>query len=473
MQSNFNLISAIKRGIWAIEPNALVELLPTAESILSGSGLAWLNSEPANRAKQATKFGQLAEAGRDGFLAAVAGPSTTFRMNSYTDLDQLPANSIAIVPLQGVVMKSGYCGGGGSMGRADMILEAASHPNVVGILIDCDTGGGQANGLNTLHDAILRARTEFLVPVLLLVNDGMCASAGYHTASACSEIWATHATCTVGSIGAVTQLTDASKRDEKEGITRRLIYATKSTRKHGAQRDALAGDDSGIIKELDLLNDDFHARILAQRGDKLNETGKHTVLDGEMYGAEEALTLGLIDHIGSYDEALAHLLELAGVTSARLEELPADPGYFPPADTPNFSTQTPNTSMKYAAICALLGYSALEATAEGAHLNAEALTALENALVERTNQATQLVAVNGQLATANTNLATQATALSTAQGEIKTLEEKVLNNPAADAPKLEGQEQDPKGSKELSEWEKADAAMLDQLHKDRKLMGLD
>ena len=495
MQSNFLLLSAIRRGVWAIEPNTLTELLPTAENALAGHGLAWLHSEPAQTNDLRRKTDQpQAEAGQ--VYAAVGSNSNvahTFQMGYYTDLDSLPPGSICIIALQGIIMKSGFCGGG-SMLRAERILQAGAHPNVAGILIDADTPGGQANGLNTVHDAITLVRQRYGKPVLLVVNDGMLASAGYHTASACTEVWATHSTCTIGSIGALTQLRDTTARDEAEGIKNLVVYATRSTRKNATAREALAGNAKGLIAELDLLNDDFLARVQAGRPQLSGSAAK---LDGEMFGAEQALAEGLIDTIGSYTQALERVLELAndpafGPTTAGTpddedredeaeeeedaQEEEADE--LPPFARPNYSHNPishNNPIMKYAALCAALGYSSLVTTKEGAHFNTDALDQLDTLLAQGALTTASLATATASLSTAQAELATKATELSTAGATIKDLEQKVLNNPATNQPvKLttDAGEADPAPKAELSEWEKLDAQMVLEAQAMRKEFGL-
>ena len=456
--------------MWAIEPTTLSELLPTAENLLRGEGLGLLRSAPAHANPSGDQPGQAhASAAPATIYAAVGSDSTnSFRLGYYAGLDALPPGSIAVLPMRGVIMKYGFCSAG-SMDRAALMLEAGAHPNVAGVLIDTDSGGGQANGLNTLHDAILRVRGEFNKPVIGLVNDGMAASAAYHTLSACTEIWATHSTCSIGSIGAVTMLRDSSEADARAGIKNMMVYASKSTRKHGTVRDALAGKQDALVAELDLLNDDFHARVLAQRP-SLTEAE----LNGEMFGAEQALARQLIDRIGSLDEALNRVNELALASPASPAPLAsgqdiADSFLSQPEHTP-----PTHTNMKYAAICALMGFPALATTAEGAHFNVEALDQLETALSERATQTATLSTAQASLATAQASLASQGTELSTAQEAIASLEAKILSNPAAAAPlKVTSKdgEADPAAKAELTEWEKLDAAMVEEASRQAKAFG--
>lgn len=451
-----------------MEPTLLTELLPTVERMLTGNGMAWLDSEAGQTNASRLKSGQPTNSGPSIYAAVGSGSNSThstFRTSYFNDLDSLPEGSIAIVPMQGIITQYGYCGGG-SMARAQFILEAGAHKNVAGLLIDTNSGGGQANGLNTVYDAIRTVIEEYGKPVVGLVNDGMAASAAYHTLSACNEIWATHSTCEIGSIGALMGLRDRSEADKKAGETTILVYATKSTRKNASVREALAGDTTALVAELDFRNEDFHARVLAHR----TLTGPAAELDGEMFNALQAAEYGLINGICSYNAVLDRIVELAGDTPNNLDTPPA------PLELPdfNFSNQpTPPISMKYAALCTLLGFPSLAVTEGHSSLNEASLQAIENALVERGTQATQLTALTGQLTTANTNLTTRTTELSTAQTTIADLEKKVLENPAGGTTRLKGQEIEPKPAGQLNATQQLNADMMQELATQRKQFGLD
>ena len=422
------LLLALAKGEWALNEATINKLAPLADEVLATGNLELLQAHYTPVAPEVQRQMHLATPS----AAAGAAPGA-FRMGWFTDLDMVPRGSIAIVGVQGIIMKYGMCGIG-SMDRAERIIEAANHPNVAGIMLEIDTPGGQVAGLSTLWDAIIEARKQ--KPVLAFINDGDCYSAGYNTASACTEIWASHGTCGVGSIGTMCQFTDTTEEDKRAGRKRVAVYATASTEKNAKYHKALAGDTTELVKELDLLNEDFHGKIRSQRGSKIKNESR--VLKGQTMGAAEGVQEGLVDTIGSKELALARILELAsekpaaGKLNPTATEKPAETGTKPP-----FSKSTMNTYPHIAAALSIAEKD-LVTTAEGSTLQPVQLAAIEAKLVTAATATTQLATVQGELTTANASLATASASLATAQADVTAkattiteLQQKLAKGPAA------------------------------------------
>src|SRR5574343_649481 len=109
---NFRTVSAILRGVWAIEPNEAAKLMPLVVGMLKGNGNAGLmthirssygdgqdeqfNMNPENRI-------QFAVVG-DGGIGMTKGWTT----------GEAPMGSVAIVPVSGPITKADNCGDPGS-----------------------------------------------------------------------------------------------------------------------------------------------------------------------------------------------------------------------------------------------------------------------------------------------------------------------------------------------------------------------
>ncbi len=468
---------ALAKGVWALNATTANELTPLADQVLAGGSLDLLQAYAKPTDQKLAKSMHLASP-----LSSTGATGNAYRMGWFSDLDTWPAGSIAIIGVQGVILKSGMCGIG-SMDRAERITEAANHPNVAAILLDIDTPGGQISGLATVHDAILAARES--KPVVAVINDGGCYSAGYHTASACTEIWATHSTCGVGSIGVVCQFTDTTEQDKKEGRKRVAVYATLSTEKNKSHAQALAGDTAALVAELDILNDDFHARIKAQRGAKLSDPA--AVFAGQTYNATEGVRLGLIDTIGSMQQALARCSELASspkvpaAGSARLDTVAlnvqlAAPA--PAASTDPLTISIPTPPMKkFARIAALMGVdaSAFVTDAQGAHLNLATLEAIENDLATGAVAATDLATATTERNTAQQALATAQAGQVTANTTILDLQARLLTAPAGTNAAKAGQETPPansEGAAATGDFNDVDAAAAADLAAQRARFAL-
>ena len=133
----------------------------------------------------------------------------------------------------------------------------------------------------------------------------LSASAAYWIASASDHIMANNnISAEFGSIGVMMSFADVQPYYEKQGVKFHTIYAPESNYKNRPFEKALKGDYDEIKQEeLSPLAIKFQNAVKANRGDKLKEETAG-ILNGKMFYAEQAKEVGLIDSIGSLDEAV-------------------------------------------------------------------------------------------------------------------------------------------------------------------------
>ena len=208
----------------------------------------------------------------------------------------IPEGSIAIIPIRSEIMKyDQMCGPRGSMTLAGEIQSADNNPNIKSILLVIDSPGGQVSYTDILADVIKNSNT----PVVAYV-EGMAASGAYWLASSCAKIIASSDLDQVGCIGTMMSFADLKPAYEKMGVKFHEIYATDSKDKNKDFRDLLDGKYDKFRKEtLDIINKKFLDSVRSNR-----QTVDETALTGKMYFAPDAIELGLIDEIGSFEYAL-------------------------------------------------------------------------------------------------------------------------------------------------------------------------
>ena len=161
----------------------------------------------------------------------------------------------------------------------------------------------------------------------------------------------------MGSIGVYTTLADFTGFYEKEGIKVHEIYSTLSTEKNKPYKEALKGNYEQIQNGvLDPLAAAFIGAIKTNRKKKLN-TSEGNPFKGKLYMAEEAMAIGLIDSIGSFETAVSRVRELAKSNQEKSKQI----------------SMSKNISK-------VLGVEKLESTKEGVFLTEEQLTKIETAL---------------------------------------------------------------------------------------------
>ena len=121
---------------------------------------------------------------------------------------------VAIVPVQGALAYNPdpwemlFDGVEDSRSVLGMINEAASNPDVRGILLRMDTPGGMMLGGPEMADAVSAAR---LAKPVIAHAGGLCCSLGYMIASQATEVIANRSAI-VGSIGVIASEQVASKK---------------------------------------------------------------------------------------------------------------------------------------------------------------------------------------------------------------------------------------------------------------------
>lgn len=200
---------------------------------------------------------------------------------------------IARVSVDGVILDD--------IKRDTMMNEIRDNNNIKAVIVRLDTPGGSAvAGMELFRE--LRAIAE-KKPVVAVMRD-VSASAGYLTAIGSDRIFAREGTLT-GSIGVIIESAEFTGLAEKLGITPITI-------KTGPLKDALAPTAKATPEALAAMQavvDDFFQVFIdtvAERR-KLPRTDVVKLADGRVFTGRQAVKNGLVDAIGSEDDAVSWL----------------------------------------------------------------------------------------------------------------------------------------------------------------------
>lgn len=219
----------------------------------------------------------------------------------YASPEEAPEGSIAVITISGAITKHDQnCGPAGMATKAAILKRCYANNNIKGIIIDQDTGGGEGGAMRLFNEAVSMRNK----PVIGFVNDFSC-SAGMGNLSACDRIVANSSLARVGSIGTYMTIADYTEYFEKQGINLIEVYATASTDKNKEYHEAMKGNHEPLRAIADKFNESFIEMIEEQRGDVLKADRK-VWGTGKVFFAEEALALGLIDEINSFDNVLKY-----------------------------------------------------------------------------------------------------------------------------------------------------------------------
>lgn len=171
-------------------------------------------------------------------------------------------------------------------------------PAVKGILLVCDTPGGEVAGCFELSDHIRDSRDE--KPIWGISADAAY-SAGYATISAAERVFVTRSGGT-GSVGVVTAHVSVEGMLEKAGITVTFIYAGKHKVDGNPYEKLPDAVKSRIQAKIDRIYGEFVALVAKNRGmDEQAVRGTEALT----YDARDSLEVGFADAVNEEDEVIA------------------------------------------------------------------------------------------------------------------------------------------------------------------------
>lgn len=291
-----NILSSILSGTWLIDEQSAQGYLPVVASFLKGEHNPFVSDLAENREKN-----------RPYFIDMNAAQPRYIGSYGVDTINELPENSIAIVPIHGIITNDDqFSGPSGSRTKAEIIEKIEASQNVVGVIFDIDSPGGEGAGTRQLSNKIAAMEK----PNVGFVRN-MIASAGYWIGSACDHIILEDKLTRVGSIGGYMTLADQKRYFENQGINIKKIYARQSKKKNRAvHRDDNTENELQDISEFTQV---FIDDVKANRGDKIADDPD--IFAGEVYWAQKAIELGLADAMGSFKDAVQYINAQVGQSS--------------------------------------------------------------------------------------------------------------------------------------------------------------
>lgn len=256
-----------------------------------------------------TRFRSLAASAIAGTLPQAARPKTVTDGDDGPVLYRVTPDGVAVVRILGTMMKADSKFGGTSTIRTRRALrEARADSSVKAIILAIDSGGGTAAGTDALADEV--ASTKATKPVVAFIED-LGASAAYWVASQASSIVANRIAL-VGSIGTLLVIDDASGAYEKAGIRMLVITSDGAETFKGAGVEGTPITDEQV-EEFRRIANGVQARFNADigAGRKMDPARVKSLATGQVWMADEAQRLGLVDVVGTFDTAAAVALMMA------------------------------------------------------------------------------------------------------------------------------------------------------------------
>ena len=192
--------------------------------------------------------------------------------------------------------------------------ELANDQNVKGVILKINSPGGGVVASDMVYSSVRKfAETK---PVVATVTES-AASGGYYIAVGADHIVA-HPSSVVGSIGVIGVFPNVSGLLDTLGIDMQVIQ-TGQYKDTGSAFRAMSDDEQEMIQSLvDEALEEFVTAV--DEGRELSREEVEALADGRIMSGKQALEVGLIDTLGTQDDAFEIIKELADVSDPSLTE---------------------------------------------------------------------------------------------------------------------------------------------------------
>ncbi len=240
-------------------------------------------------------------------------------LEEYAPVYQAPAmkeQSVALIIAQGdIVYGDAEPGQIGSAGLTRLLRKARRERTVAAVVLRIDSGGGSAFASELIRQEILQLQKKGK-PVVVSMGS-MAASGGYWIAADADKIYASSRTIT-GSIGIFGLFPTFEQSLAEIGVYNDGIGTTKMAGQGSFTRAMSEDFRTAIQLNVERGYQQFLEIVAHGRELELAEVDK--IAQGRVWDGATAQQLGLVDELGSLEDAVAAAAELVG--------LPADQTYY-------------------------------------------------------------------------------------------------------------------------------------------------
>ncbi|MDQ6992169.1 MAG: signal peptide peptidase SppA [Mariprofundus sp.] len=237
-------------------------------------------------------------------------PMITFRdylHAAVSDHVDSEVDQIGIITASGMILDGEQPAGKvGSLTMLEMLKRAEQSDKIKAVVLRIDSPGGSAQASEVIRAAVLRLQKAGKPVVVSMA--GAAASGGYWMAAPADEIWASATTIT-GSIGAFGVMLNIQKGLEKLGVHSDGIATT--TIAGGLRIDRAMPAELAKVMQLTISN--VYQRFLqvVAQGRHMEQNQVAAIAEGRVWSGADAKRLGLVDHLGGFDDAVKAAARLA------------------------------------------------------------------------------------------------------------------------------------------------------------------
>ena len=180
-------------------------------------------------------------------------------------------------------------------------------PWIKAVVVRIDSPGGAVAPTQEIFEEIQKTKKK--KPCIASMGS-VAASGGYYIASACNKILANPGTMT-GSIGVIMQISNFEELMKKIGV-KGVNIKSGANKDIGSPFQPLSQEGREILQALvDNVHSQFVTAVAKGRG--MDEARVRKLADGRIYSGAQAKDLGLVDQLGTLEDAIELAAKQAGL----------------------------------------------------------------------------------------------------------------------------------------------------------------
>ena len=208
-------------------------------------------------------------------------------------------DKVAVIDIRGVILDPR---------EVNTTLSAyAARDDIKGVVLRIDSPGGAVGPSQEIYREVQRFRTKKKVVASM---GSVAASGGYYIASGADKIVANPGTIT-GSIGVIVEFMNTQELFKKIGL-KGTVIKSGTFKDTGSPLRELTETEK---KLLGTVVNDIHSQFVeaVAQGRNMSPEDVAAVADGRIFSGAQAMKLGLVDQLGSLEDAIEEVAKLAGI----------------------------------------------------------------------------------------------------------------------------------------------------------------
>lgn len=223
---------------------------------------------------------------------------------------ELETGNIAVIPIDGIITTDGpttWATGVKSTTIVELIEKAEEKSDIKAILLEINSPGGSPVATDEIAQAVKQAEK----PVIAVIRESG-ASGAYWVATAADKIYANRMSIT-GSIGVKASHLEFAGLIADYNITYRKLIAGKYKEAGSPFTEMTPEEEKMFQKLLDTLHNEFITAVSENRN--ISKQKVTELANGFVYLGTEAKELGLVDELGTKEDAIKYIEKQYNITA--------------------------------------------------------------------------------------------------------------------------------------------------------------